>query len=224
MLYQRANVEATYLLLDLAREHEVERFIFGSSSSVYGARSEVPFRETDPINQPASPYAATKLAGEGICHAYAHLYGMRIAALRFFTVYGPRQRPDLAIRKFAERMLEGRSIPLFGDGTTSRDYTYVSDIVDGILAALRYDATSFEAINLGNERPIALKDLVAKIAEALGVDPEIEWLPMQPGDVPLTCASVEKAAALLGYEPKVTFEEGLARFAEWLRERRSRES
>jgi UDP-glucuronate 4-epimerase len=219
MLYQRANVEATYRMLDLARATAVPRFVFGSSSSVYGVRSRVPFLESDPVGHPASPYAATKLAGEAACHVYSHLYGMRVVCLRFFTVYGPRQRPDLAIRKFAELMAAGRPIPLFGDGTTSRDYTYVDDIVDGVVAALSYDATPYEVVNLGGERPIALVDLVRTIARTIGVEPEIEWRPEQPGDVPRTSASVERARELFGYAPKVPLEEGIRRFVAWLRER-----
>jgi UDP-glucuronate 4-epimerase len=221
LLYQRVNVEGTYRLLELARANGVGRFVFGSSSSVYGVRSEVPFRETDPVGHPASPYAATKIAGEAACHAYAHLYGMGVVCLRFFTVYGPRQRPDLAIRKFATLMTEGRAVPVFGDGTTARDYTYVDDIVDGVVAALAYDATGYEVINLGDERPTTLADLVRIVGGALGVEPRVEWLPEQPGDVPLTFASVEKARALLGYEPKVPIEQGIARFVEWLARVRS---
>jgi UDP-glucuronate 4-epimerase len=221
LLYQCVNVEGTYRLLELARAHGVGRFVFGSSSSVYGVRSQVPFLESDPVNEPVSPYAATKLAGEAACHVYAHLYGIRVVCLRFFTVYGPRQRPDLAIRKFATLMLEGRPIPLFGDGRTARDYTYVDDVVDGIVGALEYGATPYEVINLGGEHPVPLADLVALIAGALGVTPRVERLPEQPGDVPLTSASVEKARALLGYEPRVPIREGIARFVEWLSETRS---
>jgi UDP-glucuronate 4-epimerase len=213
-------VEGTYRLLELAREHGVGKVVFGSSSSVYGIRSRVPFDESDPVLGPASPYAATKIAGEAACHAYAHLYGMTIVALRFFTVYGPRQRPDLAIRKFATLMLEGRPIPMFGDGQTARDYTYVDDIVDGVVAALAYDATPYEVVNLGNERPTSLAALVRAIGAAVGVEPRVERLSEQPGDVPLTCASIEKARALLGYEPRVTIDEGIPMFVEWLRSTR----
>jgi UDP-glucuronate 4-epimerase len=221
LLYQRVNVEGTARLLELARRSGVPRFVFGSSSSVYGARSRVPFLETDDVSRPVSPYAATKVAGEAMCHVYSHLFGMQVVCLRFFTVYGPRQRPDLAIHKFATAMLEGRPVTLFGDGTTARDYTYVDDIVDGIVAAMRYGATPFEIVNLGGERPVPLADLVRTIAGALGVEPRIERLPEQPGDVPLTCASVDKARGLLGYEPRVGLEEGVARFVAWLEERRS---
>jgi UDP-glucuronate 4-epimerase len=217
LLYQRVNVEGTYRLLELARRADVPQFVFGSSSSVYGARSNAPFRETDDVSRPVSPYAATKVAGEAACHTYAHLYAMRVVCLRFFTVYGPRQRPDLAIRKFVTAMLEGRPIPLFGDGTTARDYTYVDDIVDGIVAAIGYRETPFEIANLGDERPVTLAELVGTIAAALGVEPRIEWLPEQPGDVPLTFASVEKARQLFGYEPNVKLEEGIARFVAWHR-------
>lgn len=217
MLYQRVNVEGTYRLLELSKQHGVEQFLFASSSSVYGARSTVPFRETDRIDRPASPYAATKIAGECACSTYSDLYGMRILCLRFFTVFGPRQRPDLAIRKFTERLLEGRSIPLFGDGSSARDYTFIDDIVDGVMRAVDYDASQFEVINLGGESPTRLIELVEVIAETLGVEPEIEWLPNQPGDVPVTYADVTKARELLGYAPATDIRQGIARFVEWYR-------
>lgn len=221
LLYQRVNVEGTYRLLELARRFGVPRFVFASSSSVYGARSKVPFRESDPVSRPASPYAATKLAGEAACYTYAHLFGLRVVCLRFFTAYGPRQRPDLAIRKFAERMLRGEPIPVFGDGRTSRDYTHVSDIVEGILGALRFDASPYEIFNLGNENPVTLAELIGLLGEALGVDPVIDRQPEQPGDVPLTCADASKAREQLGFQPRTDLAAGLSDFARWLRIERS---
>jgi len=211
LLYQRVNVEGTYRLLELSRTYGVARFVFASSSSVYGSRTNAPFRETEPVTTPASPYAATKIAGEGACHVYSHVHGMTCLCLRFFTVFGPRQRPDLAIRKFVELLAAGRPIPVFGDGTTARDYTFVDDIVDGVVAATRYSATPFEVVNLGNERPVMLRDLVATIASALNVDPVVERLPDQPGDVPLTCADTSKARRLFGFDARVPFEEGIRR-------------
>jgi UDP-glucuronate 4-epimerase len=221
--YARANVMATQVLLELAREHGVERFIFGSSSSVYGNQDEVPFAEDDPALRPISPYAATKRAGELLCHAFHHLHGMRVIALRFFTVYGPRQRPDLAIRKFATLMLDGEPIPMFGDGSTERDYTWIDDIIDGVIASLdrtRKREDGFEIINLGGNRTTPLHRLIELIAEALDVRPEIRTLPMQPGDVIRTYADVDKARRLLGYRPSVSVEEGVPRFVDWLTRRR----
>ena len=217
--YARANVMATQTLLEFARQRGIQRFVFGSSSSVYGNRDAIPFSEDDPADRPVSPYAATKRAGEIICHTYAHLYGMRIIALRFFTVYGPRQRPDLAIRKFATLMLDGQPVPVFGDGSAERDYTWIEDIIDGVVAALertgRVDP-EFEIINLGESRTTSVRRLVDLIADALGVTPRIEFAPAQPGDVVRTCADVSKAARLLGYRPRVPVEEGIPRFVEWL--------
>lgn len=216
LLYQRVNVEGTYRVLELARRHGVKHVLFGSSSSVYGFRSTVPFSETDDVSRPASPYAATKIAGEAACAVTSHIYGTRILCLRFFTVYGPRQRPDLAIRKFATLMSEGRPIPLFGNGQTMRDYTHIDDVVDGVMSALEYDRTEFEIINLGGQVPVALTDLVEILSRTIGVEPTIEWLPDQPGDVPRTAANIDKARALLGYAPRVDLETGLRRFADWL--------
>jgi len=217
--YARANVMATQVLLEFARQHGVQRFVFGSSSSVYGNRAAIPFSEDDPADRPVSPYATTKRAGEVLCHTYAHLYGMRVIALRFFTVYGPRQRPDLAVRKFATLMLKGRPVPVFGDGSAERDYTWIDDILDGIVAAIertgRVDP-EFEIINLGESRTTSVLRLVELIADALGVEPRIEFAPAQPGDVQRTCADISKAARLLGYQPRVPVEEGIPRFVEWL--------
>jgi UDP-glucuronate 4-epimerase len=217
--YTRANVLATTTMLELARQRGVHRFVFGSSSSVYGDSAPVPFTEDDPAAHPISPYAATKRAGELAGHVYHHVHGMGVLCLRLFTVYGPRQRPDLAIRKFATLMLEGREITLFGDGSTERDYTWIDDIVTGVIAAI--DRTGehpgeFEVINLGGSRTTSLARLVDLISAALGVTPQVNRLPLQPGDVERTHANVEKAARLLGYVPRTSIEEGIARFAEWM--------
>jgi UDP-glucuronate 4-epimerase len=217
LLYQRVNVEGTYRLLELARAYGVRQFVFASSSSVYGARSKVPFSESDAVDRPVSPYAATKLAGEAACHAYAHLFGIRTLCLRFFTAYGPRQRPDLAIRKFADLMCAGRPVPVFGDGRTARDYTYVDDVAECVVRAAEYTASDYEVINVGGERPVRLGDLVSMLGDALGVTPRIERLAEQAGDVPLTSADGAKARRLLGFEPRVPFEDGIRRFAEWYR-------
>jgi len=214
-LYQRVNVEGTAVLLEAARRHGVRRFVFASSSSVYGAASRVPFSEDDPVRAPISPYAASKIAGEALCHVYSHLYGMQIACLRFFTVYGPRQRPDLAIRKFAEAIAAGRPIPVFGDGSTGRDYTFIGDIVAGILAAMEFDA-AFEVFNLGNSSPVLLRDMIAALERVLGRKAVIDRQPLQPGDVPITYADISKARRLLGWAPETPLEEGIRRMAEWL--------
>jgi len=219
-LYASVNVEGTVRVLEACRQAGVRRVAFGSSSSVYGDDTPVPFREDAPALAPISPYAATKRAGELLAEVYRSLYGFRIAALRFFTVYGPRQRPDLAIHRFTRLMVEGQTIPQFGDGTTARDYTYVDDIVGGITAAVRWTADpepGFEIINLGGSAMVPLSYLVDLIARALGVTPRIQVMPGQPGDVQRTCADVTKARRLLGYEPRVVIEEGIPRFVEWYR-------
>jgi UDP-glucuronate 4-epimerase len=216
--YTRANVVATQVMLEAARKHKVSRFIFGSSSSVYGNNEKVPFSEEDPVDRPISPYAATKRAGEVICHCYHHLFGMGILSLRFFTVYGPRQRPDLAIRKFATLLSRGEPIPFYGDGTSERDYTWIADILDGVTAAIersRTHAGEYEIINLGESRTTSLSKLVELIASALDVQPNLERLPMQPGDVNRTFADVSKARRLLGYQPGTPVEIGIPRFVEW---------
>jgi UDP-glucuronate 4-epimerase len=214
--YQEVNVRGTQNLLELARTWGVKQFVFGSSSSVYGVNPRVPWREDDYVLQPISPYASTKVSGELLGHVYSYLYGIRFIALRFFTVYGPRQRPDLAIHKFARRMLEGQSIPMFGDGSTRRDYTFVDDIIRGVRAAMTYDGSSFEVINLGNNRTVTLTEMIEGLEAVLGVTAKIERLPEQPGDVPQTWASIDKAARLLGYAPTTTYRDGVARFADWL--------
>jgi len=216
-LYVETNVNGTLNLLELARQHGVRQFIFGSSSSVYGINTKVPFSEDDPIFNPISPYAATKAAGELLCHIYAHLYDMRIVCLRFFTVYGARQRPDLAIHKFAKLISEGKPIPVFGDGTTQRDYTYIDDIIAGLRAAIDYDASKYEIINLGESRTVELRELISLLESALGRHAEIDRQPTQPGDVPQTFADIAKARRLLGYDPQTQIEEGIQRFVEWFR-------
>ena len=214
--YQQVNVTGTQALLELARRIGTRQFVFASSSSVYGVNPNVPWREDDHVLQPISPYASTKISGELLGHVYSHLYDMRFIALRLFTVYGPRQRPDLAIHKFAKLMLNGKPVPMFGDGTTSRDYTFVADVVAGIRAAMTYTATRYEVINLGNTHAVSLREMIGTLEEALGVTASIERHPEQPGDVPRTCANIDKARAALGYEPMTPFDTGVARFAEWL--------
>jgi UDP-glucuronate 4-epimerase len=218
ILYEDVNCIGTLRLLEAARQHGPKIFLFGSSSSVYGINEKVPFSETDEVNQPISPYATTKRAGELLCYNYHHLYGFRTACLRFFTVFGPAQRPEMAIHKFTDLLWNGRSVPMYGDGSSRRDYTYVDDIVDGLVATLDL-APGFEILNLGGADTTSLKDLVLWIAEELAVEPRIDYLPAQPGDVPITYADVSKAARLLGYAPKVPIREGLRRFVTWYRER-----
>ena len=214
--YQQVNVIGTLNVLELARQRGIPHVVFASSSSVYGVNPTVPWREDDHVLQPISPYASTKVSGELLGHVYAHLFGIRFIALRFFTVYGPRQRPDLAIHKFARMMLDGAPIPVFGDGETRRDYTFIADIIQGIRGALAYDATPYEVINLGNDRTVTLSEMIAGLEATLGVRARIERLPEQPGDVPQTWASVDHARRLLGYAPETRFEDGLAAFASWL--------
>src|SRR5437868_9143682 len=216
-LYYDSNVNGTLHLLDAARTAGIERFIFASSSSVYGICKTVPFSEDFHLTQTISPYAATKIAGEFLSSTFSHLYQMRVVVLRFFTVYGPRQRPDLAIHKFTRRILRGQPIDQFGDGTTRRDYTYIDDIVQGVMAALRYDGTRFEIFNLGENETVQLKDLIAEIELVAGKKATINRLPEQAGDVPLTCADISKAARLLNYRPTTKLRDGLPRFVEWFR-------
>jgi UDP-glucuronate 4-epimerase len=214
-LYAETNINGTLNLLELARDHEVRQFVFGSSSSVYGINGKVPFSEDDRIHQPISPYAATKAAGELLCHTYSHLYDIRTVCLRFFTVYGARQRPDLAIHKFTRLITEGRPIQLFGDGTTRRDYTYIDDIIQGVRASIDYDGSIHEVFNLGESETTELRRLVELLEESLGSKAIIDWQPMQPGDVPVTFADVSKAERLLNYRPTTKIEEGIPRFVEW---------
>jgi UDP-glucuronate 4-epimerase len=217
-LYNETNVAGTLNLLELAQKYEVRQFVFGSSSSVYGINAKVPFGEEDPIRQPISPYAVTKAAGELLCHTYSHLYGIRCVCLRFFTVYGARQRPDLAIHKFAKLIDAGRPIPVFGDGTTRRDYTYIDDIIAGVRAAVDYDASAYEVFNLGESRTVELRELIALLEKELGREAVIDRQPTQPGDVPQTFADISKARRLLGYDPRTPIEEGIRRFVAWFRQ------
>ncbi|HEX7336024.1 MAG TPA: NAD-dependent epimerase/dehydratase family protein [Gemmatimonadales bacterium] len=219
--YAQANVTGTAAVVEAARQAGVSRIVFGSSSSVYGDSTPVPFREDATAVEPVSPYAATKRAGELFLCSVAPIYGLRVASLRFFTVYGPRQRPDLAIHAFTRKMVEGRPLTLFGDGTQARDYTYCDDIIAGVVASIGWTATApvgVETFNLGGSRPVSTEAMVAEIAAALGIQPKIEWAPMQPGDVQRTAADLTKAGAVLGYAPKVPFAEGIRRFTRWFRE------
>ncbi len=222
-LYVETNINGTMNLLELARQHKVPQFVFGSSSSVYGVNEKVPFSETDPIFNPISPYAATKAAGELLCHTYSHLYGLRCICLRFFTVYGARQRPDLAIHKFARLISEGKPIPVFGDGTTRRDYTYIDDIIAGVRSAIDYDKSNYEVINLGESRTVELGELIGLLEKELDMPAVIERQPMQPGDVPQTFADIRKARRLLGYDPQTPIEAGIRLFVEWFQDRSGRQ-
>jgi UDP-glucuronate 4-epimerase len=219
--YARANVTGTAALVEAARQAGVTRFIFGSSSSVYGDSTPAPFREDAVAIVPVSPYAATKRAGELFLTSVAPIYRLRAVSLRFFTVYGPRQRPDLAIHAFTRKMVEGRTLTLFGDGTQARDYTYCDDIVAGVISAIDWSETApigVETFNLGGNRSIPTEAMVAEIAAALGVRPRIEWAPMQPGEVQQTAADLTKSSAVLGYQPRTAFPEGIRRFVHWFRE------
>ncbi len=221
-LYMDVNIKGTFHLLEAARRLGTKRFVFASSSSVYGVNKKVPFSEEDPILQTISPYAMTKMAGEQMCSNYSHLYGLRCVCLRFFTVYGPRQRPDLAISKFTRRIEDGQSIDKYGAGHTARDYTFISDIVDGILGAFRYeDGPLCDIFNLGGSQTVTLNDMIATIEEAVGKKALINELPEQPGDVPLTSADVSKATRLLGFQPTTTIREGIPLFVEWFRRMRA---
>jgi UDP-glucuronate 4-epimerase len=221
-LYQRENIEGTVVMMDSARAARdaagaPPRFVFASSSSVYGGQTKVPFHEDDPVMEPVSPYAATKRAGELLLFTYSHLYGLFSTSLRFFTVYGPRQRPEMAIFMFARKMLAGQPVPRYGDGSTARDYTFIDDIVSGVLAAVdRTAGPAFRIYNLGNSRTVRLDELIAAIGRAVGREPIVLDLPEQPGDVPLTFADISRARAELGYNPQTPLELGLERFAAWL--------
>jgi UDP-glucuronate 4-epimerase len=215
--YSKVNVEGTTHLLQAAIENKVQKFLFASSSSVYGNQKKVPFSEEDDVNEPISPYAATKRAGELICHSFWHLYRMPISCLRFFTVYGPRQRPDLAIHKFTRLISAGKAIPMFGDGSSSRDYTFVADIVQGIMAALER-CERYRIYNLGGSEPVTLSHLVAELEGALGKKAIIDRKPAQPGDVERTYADLSRSTAELGYKPQTSLVEGLRKFVGWFRE------
>lgn len=220
LLYEDVNVRGTLVLLEACRAHPSCRFVFASSSSVYGNRREVPFRESDRVDDPISPYAATKKAGELLGHTYHHLYGIPVTCLRFFTVYGPRQRPDLAIHKFARLIEAGSPVPVFGDGTMTRDFTFIEDIVDGVLRALDR-CVGYHIYNLGNESPVSVAELVRALEDALGRRARIERLPNQPGDVERTFADVTLARSDLGYQPRTLLRDGLARFVTWMRTQQS---
>jgi UDP-glucuronate 4-epimerase len=221
-LYYDTNVIGTLHLLEAARVTGVERFIFVSSSSVYGASKIVPFSEEQHLTQTLSPYGATKIGGEFLCSTYSHLYKMRVVALRYFTVYGPRQRPDLAIHQFTRRIYAGQPIDQFGDGSTRRDYTYIDDIIQGTMPALNYDGPLYDIFNLGESQTIQLKDLISAIENALGKKAKINELPEQPGDMPLTYADISKARKLLGYNPTTKLNEGLPKFVEWFLRKQNR--
>ncbi len=214
--YMDVNVRGTATVLEAARKVGVKRVIFASSSSVYGRENDLPFRETQPVQSPMSPYAASKIAAEAVCYTFHHLYDMHITCLRFFTVYGPRQRPDLAINKFVRLMYAGEPIPMFGDGTTSRDYTFIADIVRGVLAAVERDMP-WAVINLGSSRPVKLRELIAALERVTGIEAQINQLPAQPGDMPHTYADITRARELLGWEPEVALDDGLAAFLQWWR-------
>jgi len=215
--YYQTNVQGTLNVVEFARKSGIKKIVFASSSSVYGNCKSVPFTEDSLDLVPISPYASTKLAGEHIGSVYSHLHGIDFIGLRFFTVYGPRQRPDLAIHKFAKMIKAGDEIPFFGDGTTSRDYTYIDDIIDGITRAMNYDGESYAIFNLGNDRSVSLDVLLRTIEKELGCDARLNRLPMQPGDVTLTRACVKKSGESLGYAPLTSFDEGIAKFVAWLR-------
>jgi UDP-glucuronate 4-epimerase len=217
LLYADVNINGTMVLLEAAKKHKVTKFIFASSSSVYGNNKKVPFSEDDNVDFPISPYAATKKACELLCHTYHHLYGINMTSLRFFTVYGPRQRPDLAIHKFAKLIEQGKPIPVFGDGSMMRDFTYIDDIIDGVVTAMKKCA-GYHLYNLGESRPVSVNDLIAEIEKALGKKAVKKYLPPQPGDVDRTFADVTMAVKELGYKPNTTIQAGLAKFVQWLRQ------
>jgi len=216
LLYADVNVNGTMVLLELAKKYRIDKFIFGSSSSVYGNNKKVPFSEDDNVDFPISPYAATKKAGELICHTYHHLYGMSVTCLRFFTVYGPRQRPDLAIHKFAKLIEQNKPIPVYGDGTMMRDFTYIDDIVNGIVAAMNR-CDGFNIYNLGESQPITVNELITEIEKSLGRKATRQYQPHQPGDVERTYADITKSVRELGYNPETSIQAGLASFTAWLR-------
>ena len=223
ILYQEVNCIGTQNLLEEMKDHDIKNLVLASSSSVYGNCKKTPFREDMNVDFAISPYAATKKANEVMTHVYHKLYGINVMALRFFTVYGPKQRPDLAITKFTKLMLESKEIPMYGDGSTARDYTYIDDIVNGIIKSCEYVVKNrdvYEIINLGNSNPISLKQMISAIENALGVKAQIEQLPMQLGDVNITCADITKAKELIGYEPQISFEEGIKKFIDWYKKQK----
>jgi len=220
LLYQDVNIRGTLALLEACKEAGIKDLVFASSSSVYGENQRVPFSEQDLDIQPISPYGATKRAGELLCYSYHHLYGMKIACLRIFTAYGPRQRPDMAIHKFTRMIDQGEKVPIFGDGSSRRDYTYIDDLIEGILGVLHHHR-GFEIYNLGESQTTSLNELIGLIEKYLGKKAKIERMKLQPGDVSITYANIEKAKTKLGYRPKVDMEEGIKRFVEWYKENKS---
>lgn len=220
LAYLQANIIGLQNMLDFAIEKKINHIVFASSSSVYGINNHFPWKEDESL-LPISPYAMTKLAGEMMGHVYSKLYGIRFIALRFFTVYGPGQRPDLAIHKFTKAILQGKPITMYGDGSTSRDYTYIDDILQGIIAAMKYDQSDFEIINLGNNYSIELRDLISLLEEVAGKKASMEELPEQPGDVPKTFADIEKAKRLLDYEPRTQLKDGLKNFLDWFQQNKN---
>ena len=218
LLYTDVNINGTMVLLEAVKKNKIDKFIFASSSSVYGNNKKVPFSEDDNVDFPISPYAATKKAGELICHTYHHLWGISISCLRFFTVYGPRQRPDLAIHKFATLIEQNKPIPVFGDGSMMRDFTYIDDIINGTIAAME-KCNGFQVYNLGESQPITVNELIDEIEKALGKKAIREYKPRQPGDVERTFADVTKASNDLGYNPSTSLRDGLMKFTSWLKEK-----
>jgi len=216
LLYEDVNVKGTLVLLEACRRRHIRKFIFTSSSSVYGNNRKIPFSESDPVDDPISPYAATKKAGELLCHTYHHLYGLHVTCLRLFTVYGPRQRPDLAIHKFARLIEAGKPVPVYGDGSMTRDFTYIDDMVNGYLKAIE-KCDGYHIYNLGESEPVSVRDLIAAMEESLGKKAVIEFLPSQPGDVDRTFADITLARRELGFHPTTDLNTGLARFVTWLR-------
>jgi len=219
LLYEEVNIKGTLNLLEIARQNKIKQFVFASSSSVYGNQSKVPFSETDSVNEPISPYAASKKSGEMFCHVYAHLFEINCICLRFFTVYGPNGRPDMAPYIFTKAILSNQKIKKFGNGETRRDYTYIDDIAQGVVTSLDLDR-KFEIINLGNNQPVSLNEFIATLEKITGKKMQIEQLPMQPGDVEQTFADISKAKKLLSYEPKVSFAEGISKFVTWYKANR----
>lgn len=219
VLYEEVNAKGTLNLLELAKKYEITRFVLASSSSVYGNQTKVPFTETDQVNEPISPYAASKKSAEMYCHVYAHLYGIKTACLRFFTVYGPNGRPDMAPYLFTEAILSRKPIKKFGNGETKRDYTYIDDIVSGVVASLKLES-QFEVINLGNNNPVSLNEFILTLEKITGLTMKLEQLPMQPGDVEVTYADISKAQKLLDYQPKTSFKKGMTKFIAWYKAQR----
>ncbi|UCC66853.1 MAG: GDP-mannose 4,6-dehydratase [Deltaproteobacteria bacterium] len=218
LLYEEVNVKGTLNLLEVCKDFKVKDFIFGSSSSVYGRNRKVPFSEGDRLEAMISPYAVTKRVGELFCHAYHYLYGLNIFCLRFFTVYGPRQRPEMAMHKFTRLIYQGERIPVYGDGTSCRDYTYIDDIIEGVMGAVK-NLRGYDIVNLGESRTVPLQEVISLLEDAVGKKAEIEELPEQPGDAPITYADISKARRLLGYDPQVGVEEGIKLFVRWFQER-----